>query len=107
MPTMLESALALAARGFRVIPLYDPGPNGKRPRFNNWTALATTDPAMVTTWWRAMPNANVRADGGQVVLPPSVHESGGVYKWAIPQYPIAPLPDWLYALIERDPAPTT
>lgn len=173
---MLDAALALAARGFRVIPLYDPGPKGKRPRIDDWATKASTLPGQISGWWSVWPNANigaamggperviaididgakggfeswhatpwdgatlqsnsgsgngchllfrlqphhdlarirnaiefrpgldVRAEGGQVVLPPSLHESGKIYQWVSLDVPIAPLPDWLYALIERDPA---
>lgn len=45
------------------------------------------------------PGIDLRADGGYVVAPPSVHGSGGVYAWvkghAPEQTGLAPLPDWL------------
>ena len=176
-PTMLEAALSLAARGFRVVPLHDPGPKGKRPRINDWAIAATTDPATIAGWWTKWPHANVggamggperivaidvdgeaglatwaafidagllphqtlesvsgsgngghlffrlaphhdpgrirnsikfrpgldvRAEGGQVVLPPSVHESGREYRWADTSIEISILPDWLYDMIATD-----
>jgi bifunctional DNA primase/polymerase-like protein/primase-like protein len=50
-----------------------------------------------------MPGIDVRADGGYVVMPPSVHESGGSYKVkesaVLGLIETAPLPDWLHKLI--------
>lgn len=47
----LAAALAWSARGFRVFPLQE---NGKLPAFGgtDWTAIATTDAATITAWWR-------------------------------------------------------
>lgn len=52
------------------------------------------------------PGVDIRADGGYVVAPPSLHASGLRYVWADGRAPdnigIAPLPDWLrrYAIDE-------
>jgi hypothetical protein len=49
------------------------------------------------------PGAEWKAAGSQVVLPPSVHQSGRAYHWepgfALGQVPIVPIPDWLLQLI--------
>ena len=44
-----------------------------------------------------LPGVDVRALGGYVVVPPSIHSSGGVYRWDVPldSSNIAPAPDWL------------
>jgi len=65
---------------------------------------------------RRLPGLDLRGDGGYVVAPPSVHESGRRYEWEIKpsQVDLADLPDWLAALIHGDesqapeptPAPT-
>jgi hypothetical protein len=55
----LDHALDLAARGFRVFPLHDPGPDGWRPRYKGWQAAATTDSAQVRAEWSRAPNANI------------------------------------------------
>jgi len=44
----LASALALAARGFRVFPLH---PNSKIPAINDFPNAATTDEAKIRAWW--------------------------------------------------------
>lgn len=42
------------------------------------------------------PGIDVRADGGYVVVPPSNHESGNVYRWLNPDVrQLAELPPWL------------
>lgn len=73
MSTMCDEALALAGRGFRVVPIHTPGPNGcscekgaacggstgKHPRLNAWQRDATTDPQKIRNWWRSWPDANI------------------------------------------------
>lgn len=49
-------ALRHAADGFRVFPLK---PNGKRPLFEGWPDLATSDPVQIEAWWRKWPKANI------------------------------------------------
>lgn len=44
----LASALALAARGFRVFPLH---PNSKIPAINDFPNAATTDEKQIRDWW--------------------------------------------------------
>jgi len=52
----------------------------------------------------ARPGIDVRADGGCVVAPPSMHPSGRRYAWAAgcapDQVTLAPLPDWLRDLLQ-------
>jgi hypothetical protein len=52
------------------------------------------------------PDIDVRADGGLVVLPPSLHYSGNHYHWepSSLEHGLAPLPDWLLDQL-RAPAP--
>lgn len=49
--------------------------------------------------WR--PGIDIRADGGQVIAPPSVHVTGGIYTWEADLDPwsaeLAPAPAWLLA----------
>jgi hypothetical protein len=49
-----------------------------------------------------MPGVDIRADGGIVVAPPSVHESGRAYEWTVGPWecPFAPVPDWLLKRIK-------
>jgi hypothetical protein len=42
-----------------------------------------------------LPGVDLRANGGYVVAPPSIHRSGGRYAWLDPDRAIAPAPDWL------------
>jgi hypothetical protein len=54
------------------------------------------------------PGVDLRADGGYVVAPPSVHSSGVRYTWVEGRDPgstaIAPLPDWVLQLAVDQPS---
>jgi hypothetical protein len=47
------------------------------------------------------PGIDIRGDGGLVVAPPSIHETGAIYRWS--DGPIAPAPAWLIELIRKKP----
>jgi Bifunctional DNA primase/polymerase, N-terminal len=51
------------------------------------------------------PGLDVRADGGYAIAPPSVHDSGHVYRWADDpwQAALAIAPDWLVAAARARP----
>lgn len=53
---LLESAIALAARGFHVFPLRE---GGKLPAIKEYPTRATRDPATIYEWWGEWPNANI------------------------------------------------
>lgn len=58
---------------------------------------------------RVVPGIDIRADGGYIVVPPSVHPSGKKYRWAnsITTTPIADAPEWLIRKIRyNDPVAT-
>lgn len=52
------------------------------------------------------PGIDLRAEGGLVVAPPSVHPSGRRYEWEVSHHPDqlspAPMPPWLLALVRAD-----
>jgi|CZKF01.1.fsa_nt_gi hypothetical protein len=49
---------------------------------------------------------DIRADGGYVVAPPSLHPSGLLYEWLAPEPPLADVPPWMLAkLTGAKPAP--
>lgn len=53
----------------------------------------------------AHPGIDIRAEGGQIVAPPSIHASGHRYAFVDPDQPIAELPGWLYELLTADVHP--
>ena len=77
---LLEGALTIAARGWRVVPLHNLLPDGKtcscqewrdskkrgpcpsegkHPRFLDFAKLATADAKKLHAWWRTYPDANI------------------------------------------------
>lgn len=82
MSALLESALAIAAHGWGVLPLHTPidgtcdchrpdcASPGKHPRTRNGLRDATTDADLIRNWWSTWPYANIAAavpDGWVVV----------------------------------------
>lgn len=74
----LETALAYAGFGWRVIPLHSPLPGGgctcgkatcgkagKHPRIAAWQRDASVDPDQIRAWWKQWPEANVGLLMGQ------------------------------------------
>lgn len=51
------------------------------------------------------PGIDVRASGGYIVLPPSIHPSGRPYQWADPFADIEPLPEALIETLTAEPDP--
>ena len=53
------------------------------------------------------PGVDLKADGGYVIMPPSIHPSGARYEWqpgAHPEeIPLPPLPEWLCRLAQDTP----
>jgi hypothetical protein len=47
---------------------------------------------------RLGPGLDIRADGGSIVAPPSVHACGGYYRWLKPGVEPPEAPDWLVRL---------
>lgn len=50
---------------------------------------------------------DIKADGGYVIAPPSVHASGGTYEWVdVDDSTIEPAPAWLLQLLGKSDQPT-
>lgn len=54
-----------------------------------------------------LPGIDLRAEGGYVVAPPSVHENGQRYRWkhGLDERPLPGLPDWLIAKKPKEKQP--
>lgn len=52
------------------------------------------------------PQLDTRAEGGHVLIPPSVHPSGAAYRWEDPRQAIAPVPEWLVDHLTAKPVKT-
>lgn len=54
-----------------------------------------------------LPGIDVRGDGGQIVVAPTVHPNGNRYRWHVDlspwDVPVATAPDWLIALVTEEP----
>jgi hypothetical protein len=55
---------------------------------------------------KKIPGADIKADGGYVVAPPSIHPSGHAYEWneflSLSDLEPEELPEWLFDYIERE-----
>jgi putative DNA primase/helicase len=49
---------------------------------------------------------DIRADGGYIVAPPSLHQSGKRYEWLNNGEPLASMPNWMLRLLTEKPKPT-
>jgi putative DNA primase/helicase len=92
---MMQEALNLAAKGFRVFPVYEPTAKGcsckqnescsnagKHPRVSEWQKVATTDKAQIKSWWSKWQNANIGIATGKgsnvIVLDVDANKGGDV-----------------------------
>ena len=62
----------------------------------------------VHIWWlrppgrlsgRLVPGVDVKTSGGYVLVEPSLHPAGGLYRWERPAVRVAAMPGWLAALV--------
>jgi hypothetical protein len=124
--TPLDAALALATRGPGVFPYIPRGPRRKQPLTLNGFHDASSDPAVITGWWRCWPGALIGAAAGAasgfVILDvdvkyPDRHGRGGYVivpspgsgyewdaHWNLDTVPLATVPP---TLLPREPGPRT
>lgn len=96
-----EQALAAFEQEFGALPLTLSARSARGRHY--YFAYPTTGDISNRTGFRD--NVDVRADGGYVLAPPSVHETGAVYAWDDPDTPVADLPlAVMNALVKPDDA---
>jgi hypothetical protein len=82
-----------------------------------YTAMGKSGGGGVHLWYRHpgrpvanavgfRPGVDIRGDGGYVVVPPSLHQSGRRYQWVIPLEHMVPFPTELLEELEQQRAPT-
>ncbi len=75
MENKLDTALALAARGFKVFPIKSGAKSP--PLLKNWPRYASINPGEIDTWWAKHPDANVGIHcKGVIVLDVDVRSGG-------------------------------
>lgn len=94
-PKMIQEAVSLARRGFRVFPVYEPTAKGcsckqgascanagKHPRILEWQKAATTDEKQIKGWWQKWQDANIGIATGKgsnvIVLDVDANKGGDV-----------------------------
>lgn len=84
MSALHDGALGLARAGWRIVPL---PPGMKAPGPKDWPTLATNDPAIISKWWTARPDANIAiaCGGGPLVLDVDPRHGGDVSLTALQQ----------------------
>ena len=66
---LLRAAMVYAEIGWRVLPCQA---GGKLPIVREWPNATSTDPDVITEWWRHQPNANIAtATGAAPTQPPA------------------------------------
>lgn len=78
---MLERALALARRGFRVFPLRENA--NKPPLIDDFPTLATTDEAQIRQWWTQRPRANIGISTNGLCVIDADPKRGGLSNLAV------------------------
>ena len=110
---MLEYALQLAGRGWRVFPCHTTisgacscgqacGKNaGKHPRIKEWQKVATTDQGQITKWWAKWPEANIAVATGSGIVVTDLDGPDEIAKLAALAAPHGGLPETLVAQTAR------
>jgi hypothetical protein len=109
---VIEHALAYAARGWRVFPIYECRATGtqcscgnrkcsspgKHPRTKTGLKEATLDATQIRAWWRQWPSANIGiATGKGLVVADIDPRHGGDESWDALREELGPLPDTVEA----------
>jgi hypothetical protein len=81
--TKLEAALALAAEGYRVLPVT---PNDKKPALiSKWPIAATNNENQIREWWSQWPDANVARVADEELIADIDPRNGGDATWELLQ----------------------